>query len=129
MTDLFVDKTAAVLTKVLDGTAARQRVLAQNIANIDTPGYTRRNLEFDEELQAAIAQPTADPVEQINRIARVNLTETDDTLSPRQADGNNVDIEHEMVDVAKNSLQYETAAQLLTMQMTLLKNAIHEGRR
>lgn len=46
MTDLFVNRTNAILAKVLDGAAERQKALADNIANVDTPGYTRKEVSL-----------------------------------------------------------------------------------
>lgn len=124
MPDIFLDQTSSVLVKVLDGTAARQRVLANNVANADTPGFTRKDLAFEDELRNVLSQPTFNPDQKISAVERVQLNESEDELSPRQADGNNVNVEHEMVDMAKNSLQYDSAAQLLNLQFQELKSAI-----
>lgn len=129
MPDLFFDRTTAVLGKVLDGTASRQRVLAENIANADTPGYTRQDVTFEGALRDALTRPTPDPHKQVTAIEDVAIDTTADTASPRRVDGNNVNMEREMVAVAKNSLQYESSAQMLTMKLRVLKLAIHEGRR
>lgn len=128
MGDMFIDKASAVLGKVLDGASARQRVLANNIANAETPGFTRQDLDFEDQLREAMDDPSADFDSQIAAIEQVALGVTDDTKTPARADGNNVDIEREMTNLAKNSLQYETASQLLSMKLRGLNTAIHEGR-
>jgi flagellar basal-body rod protein FlgB len=129
MADMMFDKTTAVLAKVLDGTATRQRVLADNLANVDTPHYTRRDLNFEGELRDRMSQSTTDPDTHIRAIEEMALHVEDDTASPYRVDGNNVDIEREMVEVAKNSLQYESAAQLLSMKIRGLRSAISEGKK
>lgn len=125
---LFADSTDAIIIKVLDGSAARQRALADNIANADTPGYTRKTVSFESELRQLVTQDAATTPDAISAIERVAVKTTDDTVSPRGMDGNNVVIEHEMADLAKNSLQYETTAQMMAMKFRELRTAIREGR-
>jgi flagellar basal-body rod protein FlgB len=125
---LFHNTTDAVLAKVLDGAASRQRALADNIANADTPGYTRKDVSFEQELRLLISQEGTDVPSIRDAVDRVAIAVTDDTTSPRGIDGNNVVLEREMADLAKNSLQYETTAQLLSMKFRELRSAIREGR-
>lgn len=129
MADLFNTKTLAVLTKVLDGTAARQRVLADNIANVETPGYQRKDIAFEDQLRETMSQSTFDSDANLNAIEQVAIRQLDDTQSPRRADGNNVNIESEMVNVAKNSLQYEATVQMLSKKFSGLHKAIFEGKK
>jgi len=129
VSDLFLDRTTAVLTKVLDGTANRQRALTNNIANAETPGYQRQDVDFATQLREIISRPGNDPQAIIRTVQAVAVEMSEDTAAPRKADGNSVNIEREMVELAQNSLQYETSVQLLNMKYAGLKNAIHEGRR
>ncbi|HEX2949679.1 MAG TPA: flagellar basal body rod protein FlgB [Armatimonadota bacterium] len=128
MADMFIDRTAAFLTKVLDGSSLRQSVLADNIANADTPGYTRKEVSFEDQLREAANRAEGDPDQQVADIAGIQLSALEDDASPRRADGNNVNMEREMTLEAKNSLQYDTAADMLTANFRMLKLAIHEGR-
>ena len=128
MDDRLVDRTSAVLAKVLDGASARQRVLADNIANVGTPNYIRKEVRFEAQLHEAMTRAPQDPADDVENIDNVPLDITADKRTPPDAHGNNVDIEREMVDMAKNSLQYETATQLLSMEYRELRSAIHEGR-
>jgi len=129
MDDRLIDRTTAVLAKVLDGASTRQRVLADNIANVGTPNYTRKEVRFEAQLREAISQAPQNPTIDVEAIGRVALEISDDKRTPADAHGNNVDIEREMVDMAKNSLQYETATRLLSMEFRELRSAIREGRR
>ncbi len=129
MSDMLVEKTQAVLGKVLDGAAARQRALADNLANVETPGYLRKDVRFESALHDAIQNSPADIDRTLANIEGISLDSTNDRQTPVNAQGNNVEIDHEMVEMAKNSLQYNTAAQLLTMEISQMKTAIHEGRR
>lgn len=123
MVDIFTDRASAVLTKVMDGTAIRQRALANNIANTETPGYQRQDVDFATRLQD-ITSGMGDGVEAINSIDSLPIEIQPDTLSPQKVDGNSVQIEREMVELAKNTLQYETSAQLLQMKYRSLSDAI-----
>ena len=129
MSDFFVDPTSAALAKTLDGSSARERVLADNIANAETPLYTRKDISFEHELSAALSTADANPDAQIAAIDRIQPQSHPDLTTPRRLDGNNVEIEHEMANMAENSLRFDSSAQLLAMRIRLLRMAIHEGRR
>jgi flagellar basal-body rod protein FlgB len=126
--DFLIDETAAFLRRTLDGSAARQHVLADNIANATTPGYTRKTLDFEDNLRQAMESSTSDPSARIAAIEHTIIEQRDDIAAPRRADGNNVDMEREMVEIAKNSGQYERSAQLLMMKLRGLKSAVRSGR-
>ena len=129
MTDFFVDLTSAALAKTLDGTSTRQRVLANNIANAETPNYTRSDVTFEQELNASLASPRAQPEEQLAAVAQVEPSTHPDLSTPRRPDGNNVEVEREMATLADNALRFDTSAELLQMRFRMLRLAIREGRR
>lgn len=128
MADIFVDPTLAVLAKTLDGAAARQQVLADNIANAETPNYHRKDLAFEDELRAAMSQPNGDVADRIADIEHVATRVAEDQTAPANPAGNTVNVEREMAALAKNSLQYEAATQLLNMKYRGLNRAIREGK-
>jgi flagellar basal-body rod protein FlgB len=100
---------------VLDAASLRHRVIAQNVANVNTPGYQRREVLFEEELAKSLANPTTDkPV-----APQVVVSE-----GPERVDGNTVDIDREMGDLTKNSLLYQAAANLLNSRLASLRAAI-----
>lgn len=97
-----------VLSRVLDTASLRHRVIAQNVANVNTPGYRRLEVAFADELAAAGgAKPT--------------VVESEGTDRP---DGNSVDIDREMGELTKNSLLYQAATQILASRMAAMKSAI-----
>jgi flagellar basal-body rod protein FlgB len=108
----------AVLSRLLDASALRHRVISQNIANVNTPGYRRQQVAFEEVLAghvhdgdsaAALAvRPTVVPAE--GGVTR--------------SDGNGVTLEQEMMDLNKNTLLHNAAAQLLASQIATLRSAI-----
>lgn len=120
--------------KVLDSKALGQRVIANNIANVDTPGFKRSEVEFSTILQEAmnknnITLRTTNP-RHINSVNSLNKVEPkiilDNSTSIRN-DGNNVDIDREMSGLAKNQLEYQIASDLLSRKFTGLKKIIQSG--
>jgi flagellar basal-body rod protein FlgB len=121
--DLFSDLASVVLERVLDGTALRHRALADNVANVDTPGFQRKAVEFREQLRA-ILEASPSPEAAIARLQRLQPRSLADRSSPPRQDGNNVDIDLEMAALAKNTLEYESAAELLAAKLRQLRAVI-----
>jgi flagellar basal-body rod protein FlgB len=105
------------LTHFLDATAYRSGIIAGNNANIDTPGYHARDLDFRSQLNA--------------------LTNTDAQPSPLRAtevsglterpDGNNVNIDREGLALGQVQLQFQTGVALMKSELHRLNQAIHDG--
>ena len=92
-----------VLDKAADASWVRNDVLANNIANADTPNYKRKDVQFETYLSNAVAGT--------------------DSLSYRE-DGNNVDISTENVELAKNQLKYYTLMNSVNQEFGRLKSAM-----
>lgn len=127
-----------VIEKSLDASLLRNEAIAQNIANVDTPGYNRKTVSFEEQLRNAISnnssfvgkrthpkhiQIGSSGVDDI----KINITEDKSDLDMR-LDGNNVDIEHEMALMAENSIKYNVLIQRMTGTFNRMKSVIREGR-
>ena len=108
------------LSRALDLTAQRQMLVSQNVANIDTPGYHTRDLDFRQELQRATT--TGDDQD----TPAVPLVRDVPGLIERP-DGNNVSIDRESLLMAQNQLQYQTEVQLLHSEFNRLQLAINGG--
>lgn len=131
------DRRIDILEMGLDGAALRQKVIANNIANVDTPGYKASDVAFEEQLRAAIGGygvvdrlRTSHPRHLQNASAGsafqpVVYTSNEYTL---RNDGNNVDIDREMARLAKNSIYYNSLVQAVSNEFRLLRMAITEGR-
>jgi flagellar basal-body rod protein FlgB len=104
-----------VLTQVLDTAALRHRVIAQNVANVNTPGYRRLAVEFEDDLAKALTS-AGNPAQVKPRVVIED--------GPERVDGNTVDIDREMVAMNKNSLLYQAAAQIITNRIAQLRAAI-----
>ena len=126
------------LEKTMDAAWLRNEAIAQNIANVDTPGYKKKTVAFEEYLTQAIDGNSLKGIMTDKRHIPINPDNVDDinikvsednkSLSQR-SDGNNVDIEQEMADMAKNTIRYNLLTQSLNSEYKRLKSAISEGRR
>lgn len=127
-----------ILEKSLDASWLRNEAISQNIANVDTPGYKRKTVSFEDQLQQAIdgssfkgfrTDPRHIPIGGSN-VDNIDIAVTEDNKSlSMRLDGNNVDIESEMALMAKNSIQYNVLTQSLNSEFKRIKSAINEGRR
>lgn len=103
------DMTTAVLHAALRGLALRQRVVADNVANLNTPGYLAGRVDFERHL--ATAEATAEAT-----VSR--------SLAPTRTDGNNVNLDEETVTAVKTNLQYQTMVEAMNAKFRLLRTAI-----
>ncbi len=133
------DKTLTQVERALDVRLARQNVLAGNLANVDTPGYAPRDVDFGASLAAAqgtaqartalpsSAAPRAGhlPV-QPGGVSNVTLVESKASVNPG-LDGNGVDLDRTMTDLAQNALQYGAAARAAQKKLALLRLVASDG--
>ncbi len=109
-----------LLSRALDMTAQRQTLVSQNIANIDTPGYHTRDIDFRQELQRALPDD-----ENVSTAAAPFEREVQGLIE--RPDGNNVSIDRESLLMAQNQLLFQTEAQLLHSEFNRLQLAINGG--
>lgn len=123
-----------LLGKMLDKAALTQRVISSNVANIGTPGYERLGVSFDESLRKAMhavktklvrTDPRHLPVSDLAAKVKPEVVKVSDGYFNGI---NNVNIDQEMTDLAKNQLDFDMAARLLNSRFTGLRTAIR-GRR
>jgi flagellar basal-body rod protein FlgB len=120
--------------KALDASWLRNEVIAQNMANVDTPGYKRKTVKFEDYLNG---KDTVNIKARKTRSGHVDFpkggnditVETEYSELSTRLDGNNVDIEYEMAEMAKNSIRYDTLIQSLNNRLRRLQSVISEGRR
>jgi len=109
---VMLGPTGAQLERYMDLLSTRQKLVASNIANMDTPGYLTQDIDFQSEFQNATGgAPGARTVE---------------GLAVRN-DGNNVSIDRETRLLAENSLRFQAASSLLHSQIQIVRSAIKEG--
>ncbi len=113
----------APLDRVIQFTETRHQLLANNIANIDTPGYQMRDLsvqKFQQDLQKAIENRTVTCEEQ----SSVSSAKTDFNQYLLFHDRNNRSIEKQVTQMTENAVLHNTAVELLRSRYTLLEKAI-----
>jgi flagellar basal-body rod protein FlgB len=125
--NLMTDLTTAVIGKSLDACGMRHRIIADNIANVETPGFTRSEVAFESRLKQALETTTGDDA--FEQVDALRPEVEPDTLSPARPDGNNVSIDKEMTDLTKNTLRYEALVQLMNLKGAQVRSAINEGRK
>jgi flagellar basal-body rod protein FlgB len=112
-----------VLDKAADASAQRNIVINNNIANVDTPGYKRKDVQFESYLMSALAGDNSLD----KRVANANLDSLDATVYTDNAnlsyrlDGNNVDIDTESSYLAKNQIRYYALLDSMTQEFNRLK--------
>ena len=131
------DRTMQLINRTLDLRQARQRVIASNIANEETPSYRATELNFQDSLQAAqrgrgfvtlaVTQgrhigPRGNAVQQV--MGKLGPVPAGDL----PLDANSVNIELEMAKMSDNAMQYSSAASIMAIRFRQLMGAIREGR-
>ncbi|RDI75975.1 FlgB: flagellar basal-body rod protein FlgB [Gaiella occulta] len=115
--------TDILLGRALGGAELRQRVIAGNIANVNTPGFRRSDVPFQQSLRDALA--SGDPA----RVGAARPQVVQDATTALRADGNNVDVDAEMARLAETQLLHGAVAGLLRDRIAMLRYVINEGRR
>lgn len=126
---LFSDFSFTVAKRALDGLTLRRDVLAQNVANVDTPEYKAKEVNFEATLQQAMrgerrmpmatthvghqAASASDPSD----LYQAGLRKGGST----RADGNNVDIDQELLQMAETGVRYQALTSVVSKKLNLLK--------
>lgn len=138
LVDFFHTKNNQVISKSLDGTAYREKIISNNISNVNTPNYKRQLVNFEDELKKAVGKDTntiplyITKSNHINKayqsIGEINPLIIEDKSTSLRTDNNNVDIDLEMVALSENTLKFNVLAQSLTKNINMLRAAIKGGR-
>lgn len=114
-----------VMGKAADASWIRNEAISNNIANADTPGYKRQDINFEDELKRALKNSRYESMDSKVRHLRVKELEprtfTDYDSFSYRLDGNNVDIDTENVMLAKNQVKYEGIMNSVTAEFQNLK--------
>ncbi|TJY71506.1 flagellar biosynthesis protein FlgB [Arthrobacter sp. CAU 1506] len=96
---MFESVTGAAMQSALDGLAMRQRAIANNIANVNTPGYHAQRVQFEEALAKSVARGDGSASASMDR-----------SLEPTRLDGSNVNLDTETLSNIETVLRYQFAA-------------------
>jgi len=136
--DLINAKDDRIVKAALQGLVARQRTIADNVANVDTPEFKASRVTFETALKQAagtveqplrmtkVANAVAGPGEAPTEIKPSVVLESD--LGGRN-DGNNVDVDREMLELADTNVRFNALVQVMSGKLAGLRYAINDGRR
>jgi flagellar basal-body rod protein FlgB len=110
---VFDSVTSVALSSALDGLALRQRTIANNIANVNTPGYHARRVSFEDALSRSVAAGDG----------RASAT-TAESLEPTQLNGNNVNLDTETLSNVDTVLRFQFASQAIGGQFNSVRTAM-----
>ncbi|MCL5256735.1 MAG: flagellar basal body rod protein FlgB [Chloroflexi bacterium] len=135
MPSLINDPTSVVVSKALDGLALRQKVTANNIANVDTPNFKGSVVTFEDTLKKAVDQQGTLPMT-ITNAAHITGSGSADAgpavvtmqNTTMRTDGNNVDIDREMSTLADTNITYNALLQFMSKKLDGLRSIITDGR-
>lgn len=134
------DTTLARLERALDVRLVRQNVLAANVANVDTPQFRPKDVDFTASMaaiesaahdEAGVARPTVPVVGRAGSdqsgIAARDLPIVDVPAGGASLDGNTVDLDRTMVAMAENALQYSASARAAGKKLAILRYVASDG--
>lgn len=110
---MFDSVSVTALNSALDGLALRQRVSADNVANLQTPGYQARRVQFEDALASAVSRGEG----------AVTATVAE-SLEPTRLDGNNVNLDTETLLQIDTNLRYQLATQAIGGTFSSLRTAM-----
>ncbi len=132
--NMFARVHVPLLKNALDAASLRQKVIASNLANVETPDYVRKKVVFESELQKVVGEK--DMAIRTTNPRHISTTgESPEKVQPRvvedksggKASGvNNVDVDKEMAGLAKNQLYYAFTSKMMAWEFNQVKKAISE---
>ena len=115
---MFDDVSMSALRVAASGLAARQKAIAGNIANIETPGYLARKVQFESALNSAVSAGISPE--------QVQATEAS-SLEPTRLNGNNVNLDHESLAHIDTTMRYQLTMRALDGKYSALRDVIRGG--
>ncbi|WP_024286299.1 flagellar basal body rod protein FlgB [Cellulomonas sp. KRMCY2] len=110
---MFDSVSFVAISSALDGLALRQRVIADNVANIQTPGFLAGRVSFEESLATAVADGSGAVSPSVGR-----------SLDPTREDGNNVNLDTETLLNIETNLRYQLATQAIDGTFAKMRTAM-----
>ena len=108
-----IDGLTTQIEHYMDLLSARQKLVVSNMANIDTPGYKAKDIDFQFEFQSLTQGQSPDVVETPGLVVK--------------SDGNNVSLDRETRLLSENAIRFSVASSLMKSQLKMVESAIKEG--
>lgn len=122
-----IDRTVGLMQDRLNLNALNQKVVASNVANINTPGYVAKRVSFEEALRKSLEEDAISLVR--TSAAHRDPTSVEEIMKePQIVETGPVDLDAEMMLLAHNSVEYQFMLTLLNKKFSLLRTAIEGGR-
>jgi flagellar basal-body rod protein FlgB len=122
----MIDRVTQSLEAYLDLLTTRQKLVASNIANLDTPGYRTRDIDFQAELRTALGRVQSGQAVS-DGATRVGAAAKEVEGLAVKNDGNDVQLDRESRLLAENAMRFELASALLASRFRNIRLAIKEG--
>ena len=127
---LFDDPAMQSAKMALDGLALRNQIISRNLANVDTPGYKAQSVDFESVIRRAIDRETGLSMDatQTGHIGKSSGSAASATLirartgGGTRADGNNVDVDNELIEMSETGIRFEAVSQQISKKLLLLKS-------
>lgn len=120
------DKTIDLMEDRLSLNSFNQKVISGNISNLNTPGYVAKELSFDGALRDALDNQGLHMAR--NNARHMDVADIGSSVGPAELDETGpVDLDREMVNLARNSVEYQYMVAMLNKKFAMLKQAIAEG--
>ena len=123
--NIGIDKSATLLEKMLDVSSVKHKVIANNIANVNTPGYKKMEVSFADQLEKVLNKDSMNKFDTLQPKIVISKEDSSETV---RNDGNNVDMDKEVSSLVKNTLSYNIYTQLLAKKFEGIKSAIESSR-
>lgn len=132
---LFADDALRAAKLALDGLSARQQVISRNLANVDTPGYSAQQVDFESTLKTALNKQSGNV--QMARTSALHIKPSESSSSfysntnraggSYRKDGNNVDVDTELLEMTTTGIKYQAISQGISKKLLLLKSIAQGG--
>ena len=119
----MLDRISASLERYMDLLSARQKLVASNIANVDTPGYKAKDVKFDQVLGSEMKMTITSPKHLGGAEPGSSSTLTAEEAQA-WADENTVELDTEVTKMTQNSMLYQASAAMLAVKIKMFKNAL-----
>ena len=116
---MLLDTTQLALERSISGAAARNEALAANLANANTPGYQRQDVDVHSALSQALTADSPD-----DALRRTSFSAVTDPTAIARADGSSVDVDAESAKLAANGLEHQAAVKVAAARVATMRYAM-----